>query len=348
MSGRLRYPEGRKLIQAYSESSPWSGGGSKSCNSGWYFHYTYIASFFWQKDTLKKAVVNRFCHSVIMEVMSEDSQNHILSSQTFVAFDTETTGLWAQAHRVVEIGAIRFSLGSESTEIFSTLIDPKRPMPEEVINIHGITDEMVADAPSIEKVLPLFIDFCGDSILLAHNASFDIAFIACELERTSLEFGDNLILDTVDIYRKLFPGLPKYSLLRLAQQFDFATTQDHRAVSDARIVQQLFQNAVGRFPEMNNIDDLKKMFAVYSMHDGKSSPATVPPQFEDLVTACDENRRVRIVYQGSGQSPSTRVIQPRSLHSLNSRSYVTAYCEQVNDERTFRLDRIQTCELLVK
>ena len=211
---------------------------------------------------MKKGVVNRFRHSVIVAVMCKNSQNHFLSSQTFVAFDTETTGLWAQAHRVVEIGAVRFNLSSESTEIFSTLINPQRPMPEEVINIHGITDEMVADAPSIEIVLPRFIDFCGDSILLAHNASFDISFIACELERTNLKFGDNLILDTVDIYRRLFPGLPKYSLLRLAQKFNFAKTQDHRAVSDARLVQQLFQNAVEQGPEMINLDDLKKTFAV--------------------------------------------------------------------------------------
>ena len=278
--------------------------------------------------------------------MNENTQHLFLPGQSFVAFDTETTGLWAQAHRVVEIGAIRFSLSSESTDIFSTLVNPQRPMPDEVIRIHGITDDMVAGAPTIDKVLPDFIEFCADSILIAHNAPFDISFVACELERTGLEFGDNLILDTVDIYRRLYPGLPAYSLLKLAQQFNLARTQDHRAVADAALVQQLFQNAIERFPKLNHLDELKNTFTVLDMHDSTSAPASVPSALEGLVTACDENRRVRIIYLGSSQPPSSRVIQPRSLHSLGSRSYVTAHCEQANAERTFRLDRIQTCELL--
>ncbi|MDH3936794.1 MAG: exonuclease domain-containing protein [candidate division Zixibacteria bacterium] len=278
--------------------------------------------------------------------MAHKSPSDFLFDQTFVAFDTETTGLWAQAHRIVEIGAIRFRLSSESTEVFSMLVNPQRPMPEEVIEIHGITDDMVAEAPTIDKVLPDFVRFCGDSILVAHNAPFDISFVVCELERTGLEFGKNLILDTVDIYRRLYPGLPAYSLLQLARQFNLARTQDHRAVADAALVQGLFQNAVERFPELNHLDDLRNTFEVLSMYDWKSTPATIPPGLEDLVLACDENRRVRIVYQGSGRPPSSRVIQPRSLHSLGSRSYVTAFCEQAEAERTFRLDRIQSCELL--
>ncbi len=278
--------------------------------------------------------------------MDETRPADYLLGQTFVAFDTETTGLWAQAHRIVEIGAIRFTVSSESTEVFSTLVNPQRPMPDEVIRIHGITDEMVADAPTIDLVLPGFIEFCGDSILIAHNAPFDISFIACELERTGLQFGNNLILDTVDIYRRLYPGLPAYSLVKLARQFSLAKTQDHRAVADAVLVLQLFQNALERFPELNHLDDLKNTLTVLDMHDCKSAPASIPPGQQDLVTACDQNRRVRIVYQGSNGSPSSRVIQPRSLHSLGNRSYVTAYCEQANAERTFRLDRIQSCKLL--
>lgn len=278
--------------------------------------------------------------------MNANRHANFLFDRTFVAFDTETTGLWAQAHRIVEIGAIRFNLSSDTTEVFSTLVNPQRPMPPEVIAIHGITDEMVADAPTIDNALPAFIEFCSDSILIAHNAPFDISFVACELERTGLKFGDNLILDTVDIYRRLYPGLPAYSLLKLAQQFELAQTQDHRAVADAVLVQQLFQNALERFPDMNHLDDLRNTFDVFSMHDGKSAPASVPPGLEALVTACDQNRRVRIVYQGSNGPPSSRVIRPTSLHSLGSRSYVTAYCEQANAERTFRLDRIESCELL--
>ena len=103
---------------------------------------------------------------------------------TYVAFDTETTGLWAASHRIVEIGAVKFVPAIEKFVTFQHLINPQRTMPEDVIEIHGITDDMVAKAETADIVLKRFIKFCGeDSILIAHNALFDISFVAGELER---------------------------------------------------------------------------------------------------------------------------------------------------------------------
>lgn len=156
--------------------------------------------------------------------------NDFLRQTTFVAFDTETTGLLALSHHIVEIAAVKFRLDSEKTEQFQELVNPGVPMPEEVIAIHGISDQMVAGAGSIAEVLPRFIEFCGqDSILIAHNAPFDISFVAQELKRTGLSFGPIRVIDTVDIFRKFYPRLPRYSLLALAKQFRVADSQSHRA-----------------------------------------------------------------------------------------------------------------------
>jgi DNA polymerase III epsilon subunit family exonuclease len=269
-----------------------------------------------------------------------------LRGQTFVAFDTETTGLWAPSHRIVEIGAVRFRLGDESSETFASLVNPQRPMPPEVIGIHGITDDMVADAPTIDDVLRRFLDFCGDAVLVAHNAPFDISFVGCELERCGMSFGDNLILDTVDIYRRLFPGLPGYSLLTLAQQLSISQTQAHRALADAEYVCRLLRHAAAQFPLIGNSEALSAAFTTYRMQFWRSDPAVIPVGFEDLALALDERRRIRIRYRSTGQEAAWRVVRPLGVHALGDRLYLNAHCEKVNAERTFRFDRIESYELL--
>jgi len=269
-----------------------------------------------------------------------------LRTQTWVAFDTETTGLWAPSHRVVEIGAVRFRLGSDRTETFASLVNPQRPMPSEVIRIHGITDDTVADAPTVGDVLRRFLDFCSDAVLVAHNAPFDISFVGCEMERCQLPFCDNLIFDTVDIYRRLFPGLPGYSLLQLARQFNVAQTQAHRALADAEYVSRLVRHAATRFPEIDGPEALRATFTTYRMQDWRSEPAVIPVGYEDLALALAEKRRIRIKYHSTGQEAAWRVIRPSIVHALGDRLYLTAHCEKADAERTFRLDRIESYELL--
>ena len=277
---------------------------------------------------------------------SERDLTAYLKTQPFVAFDTETTGLWAPTHRIVEIGAVRFQLESDHVETFNSLVNPQRPMPPEVIRIHGITDDMVADAPEITVVLPQFMEFCSDAIMVAHNAPFDISFVCCELERCQLQFSDNLILDTVDIYRRLFPGLPGYSLLQLARQFRIAQTQAHRALADAEYVCRLFRSAATRFPMIDGPQAWRSAFSVYRMQDYRSEPTVIPVGFEDLALARDEKRRVRIKYHSAGQEAAWRVVRPQALHTLGNHLYLSAHCERADAERTFRLDRIEAYELL--
>ncbi len=264
-----------------------------------------------------------------------------LSRQDFVAFDTETTGLWAPSCRIVEIGAVKFRLGEPDYDTFQSLINPERPIPSEVIRIHGITDEMVAGAPSAAEVLQDFFEFCSESaVLIAHNAPFDISFVGCELDRAQMDYGDHVILDTLDIFQRFHPEIASYSLLSLAQHFAVAVTQAHRAVADALIVKHLFELAADKFSFVHSADDLIAILTTYRMTDWQSQYGTLPDQFADLTRAIEENRRVRITYTNNLQGQSTRVIRPKQVYQMRSAFYINAYCERAGAERTFRLDRI--------
>ena len=129
-------------------------------------------------------------------------------------FDTETTGLDPKSNRIVEAGAIRFD-SHGITARFNTLINPQMPMPPEVSRINGITDSMLSKQPQACIAIPDFMRFIGTTILIAHNAPFDIKFINAELQRLTLSPLKNTIVDTLVFAKEIFPGLPKYSLQEL-------------------------------------------------------------------------------------------------------------------------------------
>lgn len=270
-----------------------------------------------------------------------------LAGQTFVSFDTETTGLWAPSHRIVEIGAVKFRLSDDGVETFQRLVNPGRKMPKEVIGIHGITDEMVAEAPAIDKVLDEFKQFCTEgSILVAHNAPFDISFVSCELERAGVTFGQNQILDTVDIYRRMHSELESYSLLSLAKHFKISDSQDHRALSDAQLVRQLLIHALTDAKEIDDESELERRFSIYHMSDWEGSASSLPEQFAPLMLACEKGQSVSIVYRRPASESTKRIVRPTNFYHLKSIYYMAAYCERVRQERTFRLDRIESFEIV--
>ena len=111
-------------------------------------------------------------------------------------------------HRLVEIGAVRFRLDGRDLASFQSLINPQTPITQNVQQVHGITDAMVRGKPTFEHVLPRFIEFLGesDTILLAHNALFDLGFLAMALTRLGIAFALILFIDTLDIARRLYPN----------------------------------------------------------------------------------------------------------------------------------------------
>jgi DNA polymerase III subunit epsilon len=164
-----------------------------------------------------------------------------LGELSYVVFDTETTGLQpAAGDQIVQIAAVRIvNRRLLSGEIFDALVDPRRPIPKASIRFHGITDAMVQGRPPIEIVLPHFHKYVGDSVLVAHNADFDLAFLCRDEERLGVRF-DHPLLDTHLISAALHDHLPEHSLDAIAARFGIALVDRHNALGDAMGTAQLF------------------------------------------------------------------------------------------------------------
>lgn len=163
----------------------------------------------------------------------------------FIAFDLETTGTVPGVDQIVEIGAVLFVNGQVDA-VFSTLIDPLRPIPPGASRVNGISDDMVRGKPTIDKILEPLSEFCGNDIMVAHNAPFDSQFLIADYKKIELPTPGGIILDTLPISRKVFPGLANYKLGTLVQHLKIPTSQFHRAEEDATYCGHLFMELVKR------------------------------------------------------------------------------------------------------
>ena len=184
-----------------------------------------------------------------------DSRGQRLDS-TFVVFDIETTGFSAVNDRIIEIGAVKVENGM-ITEKFSEFVNPERPIPFEIEKLTSINDRMVEDAPNISVILPKFMDFCGGSVLVAHNADFDTGFIRHNCEVLGLPY-DYTYVDTLGIARSFLEGLKNYKLDTVVEAMGCTLANHHRAVDDAGATADVFVRFLERFKK-KNIRDLDEL-----------------------------------------------------------------------------------------
>ncbi len=157
----------------------------------------------------------------------------------YIVFDLETTGLKCESEQITEIGACKVRSG-KIIDRFQSFVNPGRPIPDEIVKLTGITDEMVKDAPAINEVLPKFIEFCSDyPTLVAHNAGFDCSFIKSACRRCGISF-DFRSIDTVPLCRKAFPELKNVKLDTVAHSLGVDDFNHHRAIDDAEMLSAIF------------------------------------------------------------------------------------------------------------
>ena len=169
--------------------------------------------------------------------ISENASDETIDSD-FVVFDIETTGLSAEDDEITEIGAVKVS-GGKVVDRWSTFVNPKRPIPENIVKLTGITDEMVSDAPVIGDILGEFFDFCRGAVLVAHNATFDTGFIKAAAARAELDYSF-CSLDTLQLARCLYPELRNHKLDNLTKHLGVILENHHRAVNDAKATADVF------------------------------------------------------------------------------------------------------------
>ncbi len=180
-------------------------------------------------------------------------------SDTYVVFDIETTGFSPEKNRIIEIGAVKVEHG-KIIDRFSTFVNPDVPIPFDIEQLTGINDSMVLDSPPIDVILPQFLTFCGDAVIVAHNAGFDTGFISYYAKKLGYAYAPT-ILDTVTLARFLLPNLNRYKLDTVAKAVGVSLENHHRAVDDAEATAGIFLAFLQMFreQEIENLDQLNAL-----------------------------------------------------------------------------------------
>ena len=169
-----------------------------------------------------------------------------LSDVTFVVLDLETTGGSPSACAITEIGALKFK-GGQCLGTFQTLVNPGVRLPREIVYLTGITEAMVGPAPLIEAVLPTFVEFIGDAVIVGHNVRFDLGFLRENLKRLGYRPLTNRFVDTCSLARRLVRDeVPNCKLSTLARHFRTSADPCHRAFDDAAATGEVFHSLLER------------------------------------------------------------------------------------------------------
>ena len=183
-------------------------------------------------------------------------EKNITFDEEYVAFDLETTGLSSKKDKIIEIGAVILKNGRE-VDRFQTFVDPERHLEPKIVELTGITEDMLKGAPKIEEVLPKFLEFCGDRVLVAHNSDFDTGFIRAECLRQGYEFTATA-LDTLILSQNLMPQLNKFKLDIVSNALSLPDFNHHRAADDAMTCGLIFHRFIEKLEELD-IHDLQSI-----------------------------------------------------------------------------------------
>lgn len=213
-----------------------------------------------------------------------DSRGQLLKD-AYVVFDIETTGFSPENNKIIEIGAVKV-IDGKITERFSTFVNPKVPIPYRIEELTHISDSMVADAPEIETVLPEFLQFCKDCVLVAHNADFDVSFIMKQAQMIGHSISPTYV-DTVAMARYLLPKLNRFKLDTVAKAIGVPLGSHHRAVDDAECTAEIFIKFIDMLEKMG-ITDLEQL-----NKEGSASVSNIlkmPTYHAIILATCDQGR----------------------------------------------------------
>lgn len=267
--------------------------------------------------------------------------NSLDPSQVYFSFlDVETTGLdQASGDRVCEIAIIK-TLNSEIVDRFVTLINPGVAIPSRAVNIHGITDAMVRRSPFFRQVSEEILDILKDSVLVAHNAAFDLGFLESELRNLSVALPEYKVIDTLGIARRYYE-FPSNSLGKIAESIGVRPECEHRALSDVMTTKSVFEyflmDLARRGIRLKRLKDILKLQG--KPVELKTSSELVLPR--ELEYALRAKGKLRIKYLSAyNEDTSTRVIEPFEISVSKASTYIHAFCHLRKERCTFRLDRI--------
>ena len=186
----------------------------------------------------------------------KNPRGQVLEDATYCVLDLETTGISITTEKITEVGIMKVKNG-EVIDEFEIFVNPEKPIPQRVVEVTNITDEMVKDAETIDKVFPKILEFVGDSIIVAHNASFDVGFLKHNAKLLGYEF-NNTYIDTLPLAKDLFPDLKKYKLGKIADSLGIEVDVAHRALADVDTTVKVFNVMLKKLKAkgINTVDEI--------------------------------------------------------------------------------------------
>jgi DNA polymerase-3 subunit epsilon len=265
--------------------------------------------------------------------------DRLLTETSFVFLDTETTGLSPRfGDRVVEIALARFH-GEVMEDYFVTLVNPQRGISPGAARIHGITDAEVRTAPCFDAIVPQLREHLDGGVIVAHNAPFDLNFVANEFRLARAKVPTNLVLDTLTLLRRHF-RFPSNSLPKVAGYLGIDTQRSHRALTDVLTTRAVFgfiASELGAAEGCTLGEFLALQGGTIEWPPHTEAEAPLPPTLEE---ALRHHRKLFVRYVDESGAVTERWVSPVRVQSKQDYMYLRAYCHLRNAERYFRLDRV--------
>jgi DNA polymerase-3 subunit epsilon len=267
-----------------------------------------------------------------------DGFEQTLSGTTFAVLDVETTGLSpAYGHRVCEVAGLRVRDGLETAR-FESLVDPERPISGGAFGVHGITPKMLVGAPTFEAVADSLLELLAGAVLVAHNAPFDLGFLAAELEIAQRPPPIGPVVDTLALARRAY-SFARNSLSAVAAALEVETGKAHRAMGDAWTTHHVLERMLWDLEQRWGVTTLDQLIAFQGGPIPYPHPHALPLP-PTIAEALEARGRVWMRYvDGRGQE-TTRAVRPIRVQQWRGNLYLLAHCHRAGELRTFRLDRV--------
>ena len=260
-----------------------------------------------------------------------------LDSHTFAYLDVETTGLspWF-GDRICEIAVLRCA-GDKVIDAFDSLINPERALSPGAARVNGLMDVDLEKAPRFMDVAERVMALVKDTVIVCHNVPFDLGFLSSELGRINRHLPTVLTLDTLQIAREYF-DFDSNSLQSIAEWLDINVENAHRARDDTRTTREVLRH----FSRKLRSTEIERSITPYYPPVSSPQELNLPPAIEE---ALQSKKRLFIRYVDRKGDISERWITPKQILALNDYLYIVAHCHMRDDERNFRLDRIEQMEI---
>lgn len=269
--------------------------------------------------------------------MVQNAKDVLIDEETYVVFDLETLGLNSHKNEIIEIGAVKLQ-GRRIVDRYSQLINPGKKIPKKIQDITGIDDALVENMPTIDKILPDFMEFIGDATLVAHNAPFDMGFLKRDIKKYMEIDYNPAVIDTLQMARDLYPDQKGYGLKPMTKFLKVALENHHRAVDDSQATAAMFAIFLEKYLE-NGITNQLDMTGAFPLNYRKQDIRNVMVLVKDLVGLKNLYKLVsqaHIDYFGSKKPRILKTVlnenregliigAPTSIHFSNSGELSEAY-----------------------